>query len=73
MIRRQEGGGSKNPAVLRRHTNDSLCAVIDRLSEARSTMSKAKFKALQTNVGFNACEDGFLLDMHLRQVVKPAD
>jgi hypothetical protein len=58
---------------LDRHTNASIYEAVDLLRRSKATMSKTKFKDLETLVGINFCEHSVLFDDELRYMLKPVD
>ena len=48
-------------ARMEQHTNESIIAILHRLSAARGTMSKARFEELESMLGWNYSERNFLL------------
>ena len=55
----------------RPRTEGSINAIVDRLSEAHGTMSKAAFKEVSTQLGFNYNPNGILFDPYLLPKVLP--
>ena len=56
-----------------RLSNEAIYGVVDDLGEKALVLGTTKFKELQTEVGYNHCPSGLLLDRELRPLFKPAE
>lgn len=61
-----------DPTKFKRRTDDDIFGIIDALSLAKETSSKAAFAEMQVVCGFNHAPHGLLSDMGLRSIYRPA-
>jgi hypothetical protein len=57
----------------KKHTNESLWAIVDELRRAKTRVSATKFAALETDLGLNYNPDGLMFDDELRKCYLPAN